>query len=276
MDELLADFLTESAEHLEAIGSRWGRSGRDPSAAGIVDELFPRLRAIRGTSGLLDLPRLQQVAREAEVLTDRLRGQGRPDSAATDVVLAVGGQREPAGDDSELIAQIRRTAVAAPVGRGSAPPGHRVFLTVFALNEAFALPIAFARSGVRIETLTRAPSAPPHLLGFANLGGAAVAVVCLARRLEPTARASAPGGLAIVIASRGQTFALAVQDFGDVVEGREIDITPTHAGSARATLSSQVLRTGTLSAPILDPERVFDGRRSGAAAPSPCPLETGD
>ena len=51
---------------------------------------------------------------------------------------------------------------------------------VFALNEAFALPIAHARSGLGIGTMTPGPSRQPHLVGFAELDGTAVAVVCLA------------------------------------------------------------------------------------------------
>ena len=79
-----------------------------------------------------------------------------------------------------------------PGRRSERPAGRQAYLLVFALNETFALPIAFARSGLRIENLAPAPSARSHVVGFANLGGAAVAVVCLARRLEPNARPREP------------------------------------------------------------------------------------
>src|SRR4051794_33749473 len=117
MDELLTDFLTESAEHLEAIRASWVRSAPDAPSPNVIEELFIRLHAIAATEGLLELPRLQRLARAAGPLKERLRGAG-PDPAAADLASALVerlhsilasaalGRREPAGDDAELMARI--------------------------------------------------------------------------------------------------------------------------------------------------------------------------
>jgi chemotaxis signal transduction protein len=181
--------------------------------------------------------------------------------------------REPVGDDDEWLRRIDREGVSAPIELKSrefeaalAMNDRRAYLTVRVLNETFALPVNCARSGIRIEALTRIPAAPPHLVGLANLEGAEIAVVCLARRLDPKARPAGPGMLAVVVVAAGQTFALAVQDFGDIVEAGEADIAPTDGASRSAALSSRVLRSGAFRAPILDPEIVLDLRNSGGAA----------
>ena len=146
--------------------------------------------------------------------------------------------------------------------------GMRSYLVLGALEATFALPVAFARSVFRIEALTRAPLAPAHVLGLANLRGEIVAAVCLARRLDPNAEPAGVGSLAVVLECGVETLALAVQSIGDVIDARDEDVAPMpiHVDVRRAALMSGVLRWGAALIPILDPPALIDFRRSGEAA----------
>lgn len=144
-----------------------------------------------------------------------------------------------------------------------AASGVRAYLALRALDSTFALPVACARSVFKIEALTRVPLAPPYLSGLANLRGEIVAVVCLARRLDPNARLSGVGGLAVVVEWAVETFALAVQEIGDVIHARDDEAAPmpVHVDIRRAALMSGVLRSGSALVPILDPPSLFDFHR---------------
>ena len=157
---------------------------------------------------------------------------------------------------------------AAPWSLADVAPSANAYLALRAHDSNFALPIAFARSVFKIEALTRVPLAPPHLLGLANLRGEIVATICLARRLDPNARAAGVGALAVVLELGADTFALAVNEIGDVVNARDEDVTPTpiHVDARRAALISGVLRCGSALVPILDPPSLFDFRHAGEAA----------
>jgi two-component system, chemotaxis family, sensor kinase CheA len=154
MNELLKDFLTESAEQLEAINAQLVRFEQDPSDARIIANIFRLVHAIKGTCGFLNLPRLEKVAHSAETLIDRLRDGAPPDSEMVALVLATvdrikfllaalaQGRGEPSGDDEPLIANLRKAAEfaraprrflapAAPAweagfGPGPTPPERRI------------------------------------------------------------------------------------------------------------------------------------------------------
>ncbi len=156
----------------------------------------------------------------------------------------------------------------APWSHLDGAPGVRAFLALRALDETFALPVAFARSVFKIEALTRVPLERPHLIGLVNLRGQIVAAVCLARRLDPNASVAGVGALAIVLEFGVETFALAVHEIGDVIHARDEDVTPMpiHVDVRRAALMSGLLRSGPALVPILDPPSLFDFRPSGEAA----------
>jgi len=156
----------------------------------------------------------------------------------------------------------------APLSPAGAPVGSRAYLALRALDQTFALPVAFAQSVFKIEALTRVPLAPTHLVGLANLRGAIVAIVCLASRLDPSARPLGVGALAVVLELGVETFALAVQEIGDVIHARDEDLAPTpiHVDVRRAALMDGVLRQGMALVPILDPPNLFDVRRRIEAA----------
>jgi two-component system chemotaxis sensor kinase CheA len=131
MDDLLADFLTETHEGLTALDSALVRLERTPDDHPTLSEVFRLVHTIKGTCGFLGLSRLEKVAHAAENVLGRYRDgslQVTPAgittilSALDRVKLIVAGLeatgREPAGDDAPLIADLD----AASEGRGIIVP----------------------------------------------------------------------------------------------------------------------------------------------------------
>lgn len=118
MDELLNDFLIETTEQLDAVGSQLVLFERDPSDAQIIASIFRLVHTIKGTCGFLGLPRLQSLAHAAEALIGRMRdGEPATGERVTLTLAAIDRIRhilselertasEPAGDDGDLIAKL--------------------------------------------------------------------------------------------------------------------------------------------------------------------------
>jgi purine-binding chemotaxis protein CheW len=142
------------------------------------------------------------------------------------------------------------------------------YLILRALDQNFALPIIFAQSAFRLEALTRVPLAPRHLVGLANLRGRIIPVACLARRLEPASSARGAGSLAIVIDLGAETFALAVDEIGDVLyaDEKEIFAQPVQLGLKYSGILTGVLQREGSLVPILDVAKIFEFRRKPEAA----------
>ena len=132
MDDILRDFLVETAEHIDAAGEQLVRLERDPSDAEMISSIFRLVHTIKGTCGFLGLARLARVTHAAESLIGRLR-DGAPASAETVTLILSTIDRiksiladieekgeEPQDDDSELIAAL--ASHAAAMTTGSAPP----------------------------------------------------------------------------------------------------------------------------------------------------------
>ncbi|MFO1115689.1 MAG: chemotaxis protein CheW [Beijerinckiaceae bacterium] len=128
MDEILKDFLVETAEHIEAAGEQLVQLERDPSDREMIQSIFRLVHTIKGTCGFLGLVRLAGITHAAESLIGRLR-DGAPASAeAVTLVLATVDRVkellaeietagvEPAGDDSDLIGALQKfsESMAAP------------------------------------------------------------------------------------------------------------------------------------------------------------------
>jgi purine-binding chemotaxis protein CheW len=156
----------------------------------------------------------------------------------------------------------------APRSFLDASSGVRPYLAVSALGADFAVPVALTRLVFRIEALTRVPLAPRHFLGLVNLRGEIVAAICLACRLDRNAEPAGIGSLAVVLENGVESFALAVEAIGDVIDARNEDIAPMpfHVDVRRAALTSGMLRLGAALVPILDPPALFDFRQSSDAA----------
>jgi two-component system chemotaxis sensor kinase CheA len=123
MDDLLADFLTETHEGLVALDSALVRLERAPDDQPTLSEVFRLVHTIKGTCGFLGLPRLESVAHAAENVLGRYRDGTlavTPDGitlilSALDRVKAIvagieASGTEPAGDDAPLIAALDAAA----------------------------------------------------------------------------------------------------------------------------------------------------------------------
>jgi two-component system, chemotaxis family, sensor kinase CheA len=118
MDDLLSDFLSETADHIDGIGSYLVLFEKNPGDADAVTQIFRLVHTLKGTSGFLGLDRLQSIAHAAETLIDTLRDGAPPTATAVSLLLqafdrikdllsqiADAGE-EPAGDDSDIVSQI--------------------------------------------------------------------------------------------------------------------------------------------------------------------------
>lgn len=124
MDDLLNDFLAETAEILAEAGGAIVAWEADPADRAGLDAIFRLVHTIKGSSGFLALPRVTALSHAAEDALDQVRRGNRPANAAlvTGVLAIVDrlnelctalGQSgvEPAGDDRDVIDAL---AVADP------------------------------------------------------------------------------------------------------------------------------------------------------------------
>src|SRR5450631_3914714 len=122
MDDLLREFLTETSESLDTVDNQLVRFEQDPNNAKILDNIFRLVHTIKGTCGFLGLPRLEALTHAAEALMGNLRDGASVTSDAVTLILATidrikmlldrleRTQAEEAGDDHDLIGQLRRAA----------------------------------------------------------------------------------------------------------------------------------------------------------------------
>jgi two-component system chemotaxis sensor kinase CheA len=123
MDDLLADFLTETHEGLTALDAALLRLERTPDDQPTLSEVFRLVHTIKGTCGFLGLPRLEAVAHAAENVLGRYRdGTLAVTPAGISLILSAldrikdivagleASGREPAGDDAALVAALDAAA----------------------------------------------------------------------------------------------------------------------------------------------------------------------
>lgn len=133
MDDLLAEFLTETAEMLEVVDTELVRFEQEPSNQATLNNIFRLVHTIKGTCGFLGLPRLEAVAHAGETLLGKFRdGDLAVTADAVTFVLQsidrikeilVGLEAtgtEPEGDDSEIINALH--AVAEGKSQSAAAP----------------------------------------------------------------------------------------------------------------------------------------------------------
>jgi two-component system chemotaxis sensor kinase CheA len=115
MDELLKDFLIESAEHIESVANELVQFERDPTDARIIASIFRLVHTVKGTCGFLSLPRLARLAHATEALIGRLRDGAPATRQRVSLILSAidrikfilaeleSNASEPHGDDADLI-----------------------------------------------------------------------------------------------------------------------------------------------------------------------------
>ena len=128
MDDLLADFLTETHEGLSAVDEALLRLERAPDDAPTLAEIFRQVHTIKGTCGFLGLSRLEKVGHAAETMLGLYRDGTltvTPEGitlifTAVDAIrkivmgLEQNGQ-EPEGDDAAVIAALDAAARGEPL-----------------------------------------------------------------------------------------------------------------------------------------------------------------
>ena len=95
MDDLLADFLTETQEGLGALDAALVRLERAPDDMATLSEVFRIVHTIKGTCGFLGLARMEGVAHAAENVLGRYRDGTVPD---VDVDPALAGDFDGLAD----------------------------------------------------------------------------------------------------------------------------------------------------------------------------------
>ncbi len=149
MDDLLADFLTETNESLADLDLALVKLERAPDDGPTLSLIFRGVHTIKGTCGFLGLARLERVAHAAENVLGRLRDRVLPVTGEVISTVLAGIDRikeivagiaatgsEQAGDDAAVIAALNAIAegkaapvatdAAVPLEQAEAPPGEPV------------------------------------------------------------------------------------------------------------------------------------------------------
>ncbi len=123
MDDLLSEFLSETLEGIEVLDAELVSLEQNPNDPALLSSIFRVLHTIKGTSGFLDLPRLESVAHAGENILGKFRdGELEVTPAAVTLILeaidaikvlvaAIGETgTEPEGDDAALIDKLNAWA----------------------------------------------------------------------------------------------------------------------------------------------------------------------
>ena len=122
MDELLAEFLTETGERLEELDVNLVRFEQEPNDGAMLNAIFRLVHTVKGTCGFLDLDRLAKLAHAAETLMGQYRDGAPVTVEGVSVILAsldrikdilAGLEQagaEPHGSDDDLIEALQELA----------------------------------------------------------------------------------------------------------------------------------------------------------------------
>ncbi|WP_338446238.1 chemotaxis protein CheA [Pelagerythrobacter marensis] len=119
MDDLLADFVAETREMLQAIEGEIVAWEADPADRERLDAIFRFVHTVKGNCGFFDFPRLEKLSHAAESALSEVRaGQRRASGRLVSAVLAIidrindmidaidAGETLPEGADELLIAAL--------------------------------------------------------------------------------------------------------------------------------------------------------------------------
>jgi two-component system chemotaxis sensor kinase CheA len=123
MDDLLNEFLTETAENMDVLDVELVKLEQNPNDPELLGNIFRLVHTVKGTCGFLGLPRLEGVAHAAESLFARFRdGELEVTPKAVSLVLESLDRikallraleksgTEPEGDDQDLISRLESFA----------------------------------------------------------------------------------------------------------------------------------------------------------------------
>ncbi|MDP4840393.1 MAG: Hpt domain-containing protein [Alphaproteobacteria bacterium] len=121
MDDIIQDFLMETAENLLQLDVDLVALEQDHNNTELLGNIFRTIHTIKGTCGFIGLPRLEKVAHHGENVLDKFRNGDldvTPDAITAilhciDTIkeimayLEENGE-EPEGDDTEVLAELNR------------------------------------------------------------------------------------------------------------------------------------------------------------------------
>lgn len=145
MDDLLREFLTETAENMGQLDVQLVQLEQNPNNPELLGSIFRLVHTIKGTCGFLGLPRLEKVAHAGENVLGKFRdGELEVTPLAVTLILRSmdnikyllgeleANEKEPDGDDSALIADLnamsegkmhgKTPAAATPMPAEPLPP----------------------------------------------------------------------------------------------------------------------------------------------------------
>lgn len=128
MDDLLAEFLAETRETLDALSGEIIAWEADPGDRARLDAIFRFVHTVKGSCGFLELPRFERLSHAAEDVLAELRSGARTaDAQLVSAVLAIidrigeltealeSGAELPDGDDGLLIAALSAEPNVCPI-----------------------------------------------------------------------------------------------------------------------------------------------------------------
>src|SRR3954447_19012930 len=137
MDDLIADFVAECREMLEALGGEIVAWEAQPDDRARLDSIFRFVHTVKGNCGFFEFPRLEALSHAAEdALADVRAGRRQPNGPMVTAVLAIidrigemiaqieAGDELLPGDDSGLIAALEVGAEGpSPMAAAADGPG---------------------------------------------------------------------------------------------------------------------------------------------------------
>src|SRR5688500_16347999 len=141
MDDLIADFVAECREMLEALGGEIVAWEAQPDDRARLDSIFRFVHTVKGNCGFFDFPRLEALSHAAEdALADVRAGRRQADGPLVSAVLGVidrisdmvdaidNGDEFPEGGDDTLIRALEPNAEVteeAVIAQAAAAGGER-------------------------------------------------------------------------------------------------------------------------------------------------------
>ena len=164
MDDLLADFIAETREMLEASSGELVAWEADPADRARLDAIFRFVHTVKGNCGFFDFPRLAALSHAAEdALADCRAGRRDADGPLVTAVLAIidriaamvdaieAGEDFPEGGDEALIAGL--DGAPEPSRPDSSAPLHAPAETLLAAADDGAAPARRADSAAAQRTI---------------------------------------------------------------------------------------------------------------------------
>ena len=128
------------------------------------------------------------------------------------------------------------------------------YVTLRVAGQLFGLPIRVVHEVFTPQHLARVPRAPSVIKGLLNLRGRVVTALCLREILGLPSAAEGTSTMAISVESRGEPFALLIDEIGDVkrLAPSALEANPMHLTPAWQALSLGVYRLDDVLLVVLD------------------------